>query len=357
MRFTYSSLLLSCISLLSQIEAAGLNPVLNGSPAQMNPNTGGTYPRANPLGSSAIIGAFTGFSGGNNIITLVESINGGSSWTNLGSAATENSTTNDLDNPYPLRLPSGRLVIAFRNHDRVPGSDPAQYTYYRIVLSYSDDNGANWLYLSTPAQSSTIGLWEPFMRIAADGTTLQLYYSRLYSSTDQDSILLTSADGGQTWSAEQTISGQDITSRDGMLGVATIGTGSELLAVFECEQNGLFVVDSVSSSDGGITWGNRRNVYTPTGSSKNAGAPQVINVGGTLVVSFMTNEDTSGTASDWPNNAEVKLVTSSDGVSFGNKITVGGSASFWPGLVSTSDTSFLYLYQGAQVFAQAINLT
>lgn len=46
------------------------------------------------------------------------------------------------------------------------------------------------------------------------------------------------------------------------------------------------------SPDDGNSWGNRRNIYTATGENNNAGAPQVINVGGTLVVSFMTDEDT-----------------------------------------------------------------
>jgi hypothetical protein len=42
-----------------------------------------------------------------------------------------------------------------------------------------------------------------------------------------------------------------------------------------------------------MTWGNRFNLYTPWKGT--AGAPQVYNVWGTLVASFMTDEDHPGT--------------------------------------------------------------
>ena len=326
---------------------------MRGAPSQMG---GGTYPRATLLNDGSLLGAYTGFGGGNNVLTVVKSTNRGTTWSEIGTVATEPSDANDLDNPYPLQLPSGRLLIAFRNHDKVPGSNPAQYTYYRIVISYSDNGGASWAYLSTPAQDPTIGLWEPFMRVAQDGT-LQLYYSRLLNGADQDSMMLTSSNGGATWSAEQTISGAGLVSRDGMLGVAAV-SGSNLIAVFECEQNGLFAVDSVTSSDGGRTWGNHANVYTPTGNNKNAGAPQVINVGGTLVVSFMTDESTGGTASNWPGSSEAKVITSGDGGrTWGNKVTVGPDASYWPGLVGVDGSNFLYLYQGNGALAQPVSLS
>jgi hypothetical protein len=52
-------------------------------------------------------------------------------------------------------------------------------------------------------------------------------------------------------------------------------------------------------------------MYVPTVPSANAGAPQVINVGGTLVASFMTNKDTS--VHGWLNSSGVKVATSTNG--------------------------------------------
>ena len=50
---------------------------------------------------------------------------------------------------------------------------------------------------------------------------------------------------------------------------------------------------SITSADDGKTWSNRRMVYASTGTGNSAGAPQVINVGGRLVVSFQTSEDSN----------------------------------------------------------------
>ncbi len=68
----------------------------------------------------------------------------------------------------------------------------------------------------------------------------------------------TSTDDGVTWSAPKTISGQDRTARDGMLGVAPLDDAQGLIAVFESTEDGRFVVDSVRSSDDGKTWGDRQ---------------------------------------------------------------------------------------------------
>ena len=179
------------------------------------------------------------------------------------------------------------------------------------------------------------GNWEPFLRNAQDGKTLQLYYSRENSAADQDSLMRTSTDGGRSWTTATVISGQDRTSRDGMLGVAAV-RGSDLIAVFESEQNGLFAIDSIRSRDDGRTWGERGRLYTPTGTANNAGAPQVVNVGGTLVVSFMTDEDTQ--LHRWIEGASAKVVLSTDGGrSWGPSVIVGAVQSNWPGMVVVGD--------------------
>lgn len=325
---------------------AGTTPSLSGSAVDMTSGGGGTYPRINFLSDGSIIGAYTATVGSNHQLTLVHSTDSGASWSYLGNAATRPTATSDLDNPYPLQLPSGRVLLAYRNHDKLANGT---YTYFRITISYSDDNGASWSYLSDPASDpgEPNGNWEPFLRNAQDGS-LQLYYSRENSADDQDSLMRTSTDGGQTWSSATTISGEGITARDGMIGVASI-SGSELIAVFEASQNGLFTVNSIYSSDDGKTWANRTRVYTPTGTNNNAGSPQVVNVGGTLVVSFMTDEDTQ--EHNWFQGAGAKLVTSGDGgATWGNKIEVFEPQANWPAMLTLDDSSFLYAadYDGAK---------
>ncbi|OJD40624.1 glycoside hydrolase family 93 protein [Diplodia corticola] len=307
---------------------AGLTPSLSGA---LNPMSTGssTYPRANFLSSGAILGAFTAFPSGTgeSVITLASSPDSGVTWNPLGTAASGPTNTTDIDNPFPIELPGGRLLVAFRNHDQELDQT---YTYFRITVCYSDDGGASWAYLSTPASDpgAVNGNWEPFMRL--DGDTLQLYYSRETSAADQDSLVRTSTDGGATWSSATTFTGAELTNaRDGMLGVAEFDGG--LIAVFETETGGgKFHIGAVTYD--GTSWGDRRVVYESDGF--NAQAPQVANVGGTLVVSFQTDED---------GDYVVKVVTSADGTEWADKTTVMEATSQWAGLLTLDDSSFLVM--------------
>lgn len=194
--------------------------------------TSGTYPRVNSVtyanGSTALIAGYTGTtdSGANKILRVAQSTDSGSSWTTIGSVAEGPAASQELDNPFPLQIASGgRIIYAYRNHDI--DASTGDYTYYRITVSYSDDFGLNWSFLSQvierTATSTKNGLWEPFLRLANDGTTIQCYYSSEDASDDQNNFMKYSTDGGATWSDEEIyVSGQNVTSRDGMTGVAVV---------------------------------------------------------------------------------------------------------------------------------------
>ena len=294
--------------------------------------------------------------GGNNVITTVTSRDDGASWQALGTVTSGASSANDIDNPYVLQLPNGRVLCAFRNHSKNPKT--GSYTYFRITITSSDDKGKTWAYLSTPASDvgPANGNWEPFLRLANDGS-LQIYYSRENSAADQDSMERFSKDGGKTWSSAQTISGNGITARDGMIGVASI-SGPKLMAVFESESTGVFKVMSITSADDGKTWTNRRAVYTSTGTGNSAGAPQIINVGGSMVVSFQTSEDSNwGQTGAYTSHTAAKVVSSSDGGNtWGNKLTVGAEQSAWPGLLGLDKDSFLALVDHGGAKAQKVTM-
>ena len=331
-----------------------VTPVLTGGEVVMG---AGTYPRANFLKDGSILGAYTAFENGNNVIRTVKSRDNGASWKPLGSVAQGPSNASDIDNPYVLQLPSGRVLCAYRNHSKNPSN--GVYTFFRITVSASDDNGATWKYLSQPASDPgpVNGNWEPFLRNAKDGS-LQIYYSRENAANDQDSLERFSTNGGATWTAANTISGAGITARDGMTGVTTLG-GNKLICVFESETTGVFSIHSITSDDDGKSWGNRHTVYTPTNPNTSAGAPQVVNVGGTLAVSFITNED-SGITSPSPaytNDVAVKIVTSGDGgATWGNKITVGPVESVWSGELDLDQRSFLVVFDHGGAKAQKVTL-
>ena len=132
------------------------------------------------------------------------------------------------------------------------------------------------------------------------------------------------------------------------------------MAVFESETVGMFSVQSITSTDDGKTWGNRKTVYTPSSPNTSAGAPQIVNAGGTLCVSFQTNEDSSLNApsSAYTTNTAAKLITSGDGgLTWGSKISVGKVLSAWPGLYAQGGTSFLMLFDNGGAKAQTITLS
>lgn len=319
----------------------------------------GTYPRANTLADGSIIGVYTAFDGGNNIIRTVRSADGGSTWAALGEVTQGPSDANDIDNPNVLQLPDGRVLCTFRNHSKDPAT--GAYLTFRITVTVSHDQGVTWTFLSEPASDPgpVNGNWEPFLRNAQDGS-IQIYYSRENSAADQDTLERTSPDG-VTWSDATTISGAGITSRDGMTGVTAIsGTGPNLMAVFESESSGTFNIMAITSSDDGKTWENRQTVYAPDSPNNSAGAPQIITVGGTLGVSFMTNEDVDlpVPSGSYTSNTAAKLITSGDGgATWGNKMTIGQVQSVWPGLYTLDDSSLLMMFDNGGSKAQKITLS
>lgn len=338
------------------IAKRGTAPSMSGAPVVFG---SGTYPRANTLADGSIIGVYTAFDGGDNIIRTVRSTDGGSTWAALGEVTRGPSDANDIDNPYVLQLPDGRVLCTFRNHskDQTTGA----YLTFRITVTVSTDQGVTWEFLSQPASDPgpVNGNWEPFLR-NAQGGSIQIYYSRENSAADQDTLERTSPDG-ITWSDANTISGAGIISRDGMTGVAAIsGTGPNLMAVFESESGGAFTVMSITSQDDGNTWGDRQTVYVPDSPNTSAGAPQIVNVGGSLGVSFMTNEDSilPAPSGSYTTNTAAKLITSGDGgVTWGNKMTVGQIQSVWPGLYTLDDSNLLMLFDNAGAKAQKITLS
>jgi hypothetical protein len=104
-----------------------------------------------------------------------------------------------------------------------------------------------------------------------------------------------------------------------------------------------FSVYAVISRDDGYTWTDRRRVYTANGHGKEAGAPQTANVGGTLVVSFMTNQDTPTPRLD---GGQMRVVTSVDsGQTWSpDAIVTGMTGSHWAGIFAMDSTTFLALY-------------
>jgi hypothetical protein len=192
----------------------------------------GVYVRAIRTADGALAAGYAAQSGLHHVLRVARSVDNATSWQPLGEVWRAESATHDVDNANLLQLPNGRLLFAYRNHDRtedIPGGE-RRYTWYRITISHSDDGGQSWRFLShvdeRGATAEPNGLWEPFLRLASD-TTLQVFYSSENNGHDQDNLMRFSRDGGMTWSNSTVVSGGGLKSRDGMTGVARLdGRGS-----------------------------------------------------------------------------------------------------------------------------------
>ncbi|KAK2613351.1 hypothetical protein N8I77_000269 [Diaporthe amygdali] len=382
---------LECLPITASNSSVEVYPV--GDPVSLEYT--GVYPRAS---GSVDDGLYLGYAirqGFTKILRAYRSLDGGSSWQKLGDVERGDNRTRELDNAFPLVLPRGfpgtgdgintgapasntsltnstsdsqhhpgRILYAYRNHDRSLNNTlgvPDNYTFYRLSVSASDDGGASWSFLSNidtraanNGSANLNGLWEPFLRVAADGATLQAYYSAENDAGDQDSLMRESTDGGRTWSrVARVVSGANrVRSRDGMTGVAQLGDGwpgsddeeKRLILFFETTESGRFDVRRVMSPDDGQTWPleTRARVYDPLDEEKQSSAPAgVVNVGGTLVAGFMTNE---GTNSSGTVPGDFKIVASvDDGETWSKSILIAREA-IWPGLYSLGRDRFMALY-------------
>ena len=202
----------------------------------------GVYIRASSLynNTNHIIAGFAAPSPGNassKSLLASASTNGGKSWSHLGEIwRIPDPASHDVDNAFPLQLPSGRILYAFRNHDLRGGS----YAWYRITVCASDDGGKTWFFLSqveerqaNTKKGKNNGLWEPFLRVGRKRGEVQVFYSAENGGDSQDNVMRWSDDGGRTWSRGTVVvsngPGGGKRSRDGMMGVAEVDGKGKLM--------------------------------------------------------------------------------------------------------------------------------
>ncbi|KAI0005682.1 glycoside hydrolase family 93 protein [Xylariaceae sp. FL0662B] len=326
----------------------------------------GTYPRLAHLSDGGILSIATVNNNGVRSLVVSRSDDDGTTFSQIG-VVTQSS--GDLDNGFLLQLPSGVVLAAFRNHDW----DANQVrTYFRISVCRSGDGGRSWEFASTvaeqpadPARGGYNGFWEPFMRIGNDGA-IQLTYSGELSEFNQETFRALSHDEAQSWTQPVNLKlhADNQEFRDGMQGIVSVrdaATGQDtLVMVFEVKErnNAYFYLGTVVSHDDGNSWGQRRRIYTPP--QNNAGAPQITALGGNLAVVFMTDEDIPVGQTNWPNNADIKAIFSSE-LSNGDAtwttqtMQISGQGSYWPGCLQMGTNSMIAVYQRGTPFGKTIS--
>ncbi|KAK4096320.1 glycoside hydrolase family 93 protein [Parathielavia hyrcaniae] len=319
----------------------------------------GTYPRLCRLADGSILAGFTTFEpDGQRVLTVARSTDDAKSFDPHGEVAR---SAGDCDNMFLLQLPPSPdgddseatdppILAAFRNHDLDDEGNPS---WFRITVCRSTDGGRSWSFLSQAFEKpAPYGLWEPFLRLARGGE-VQLYFSQEVDEDDQDTMVIRSTDGGETWSAPSCVTGGEETLRDGMVGV--VETQLEpgvpaLVMVLETTRLTTYSIEAVVSFDDGETFGDRQVVYAPE-EGKNAGGPQiaVLHDGHTLVIVFMTDEDGDGDVeAGWPQGGKIKAMGGTlqedRRLALGAPVVVGETASSWPAIIALSDNSALAVF-------------
>ena len=346
---------------------------------------GGTYPRLARLSDGGLLCVTTRHhrepgappnTPATRILQVSRSDDNGRSFAPVGEIAR---AAGDLDNGFLLEVdrdPSGggsgakTVLAAFRNHDLGPhGGRP---THFRITVCRSDGGGRSWRFASQAAEqgageSHGMGIWEPFMRQAADGA-VHLTYSREHAHDNQETYCVESRDGGTTWSQPRCLRchGESERLRDGMQGIARVRDDAEeaggreaLVMVFETTRRpgGVFSLEYVVSYDGGASWGCRGVAYCPSESGghrgappRNAGSPQIAACGDKLAVVFMSDEDLAPSEPRcWPRRAAVKAIFA-DGLRGGRihwsqPVLIHHAPSFWPGVYCTGEGEVMVTFE------------
>lgn len=172
-----------------------------------------------------------------------------------------------LNNDRVIQTSNGRLVMPLAFH-RSRGEDPKSSKSFdsrAITMWYlSDDEGKTWReadqWWASPLPSRT-GLQEPGVAELADKTLLS------WARTDLESqFAMRSRDGGKTWSAPVA---SELKSPASPASIKRLPGSDDLLAIFNDHSGQVQFAKgkrtplvAAISSDGGNTWGKRREIET-----------------------------------------------------------------------------------------------
>ena len=256
---------------------------------------------------------------GGTALVMHATADGGKTWREIGTVATDPLPGADLGDGNAVRLKDGRLWATYRRNHRPD---------YAIEVAESRDGGKTWTQrpavetVRAEGPGPSRGLWAPFLFVTAKGE-VQCYYDDEHLPFERGApghqwIAMRAWRAG-AWSLPTVVAREPSgLSRDGMASVVEVG--GRLLCAVEAvreEEPHAGLLRLFASKDGGRSWGPPRDLYAPRDARFHAFCPSMLRLGRRLVCVFATNEDRetsprSGTPADRM-MLDIKSIESLDG--------------------------------------------
>jgi hypothetical protein len=154
-----------------------------------------------------------------------------------------------------------------------------------VQSAWSTDGGVNWSPTVNNLSAAGADAYSPQISVNAAGTAVAVW-SRS-NGTNKIVQSVSSTDGGVSWSTPEDLSAAGGIAGEPQLSVNEAGTA---IAVWQRYDGGNFIVQSVLSTDGGVTWSTPANDLSAAGGS--AVEPQ-ISAAGTAIAIWDRNDGSS----------------------------------------------------------------
>ena len=283
--------------------------IVNNEQTIYTPSSGGVwYPRLYTLDNNDILCGFdTNEDGGNSVIKIVRSTDGGMTWS-------KRAITGSLDPEFDcanasfLQLEDGSILLAYRANKQM---EDGYYSSLRVTISH--DNGFTWSNHSIVTEEFGIGgVYEPFFMLIDDNVVVYYANDSLNAvyTVEQQNIEYRILEN-DTWSEKTIIRNGTVTnSRDGMPVVTKHPDKGYFLVIEATTQKEKypFIIQVLHSNDGFTFEDTPTDIYIPSRNGKKAGAPYIITLpDGRLAVSLQTDEDDTSTGDSF---SKMKVILS-----------------------------------------------
>jgi hypothetical protein len=175
------------------------------------------YPRLVQLADKSLFLVYFNSAQG---IVARRSFDYGATWED-GFVILPNSLSHNMDNPEILQLQDGSLLVSTNLRPKEVAENRDQNRRFQIGVIKSSDGGDSWSELQilyTASWKFSDGCWEP-KAIQLPSGEIQLYFANeapYTNSAEQNISMLSSTDGGLTWTTEPVIVSFRRIFRDGM---------------------------------------------------------------------------------------------------------------------------------------------